>query len=116
MYLLKAANVAAEYLSARMGLDHDLPLLLRFRGKIQPALHRFAPATSNILRQEFRSGNERNCVVTNLQKVTVPLKVQPHQLVDIEAEADVGDSAAGVGLTGERSRMYRYSACTWMCK
>lgn len=30
----------------------------------------------------------------------VPLQVQHHQLVDVEAEADVGDGAAGVGLTG----------------
>lgn len=33
--------------------------------------------------------------------LTVPLQVQPHQVVYVEAETDVGDSAAGVGLAAE---------------
>lgn len=33
--------------------------------------------------------------------LSAPLRVQPHQLVDVEAETDVGDGAAGVGLAGE---------------
>lgn len=51
-YLFKTTDVAAEYLSTRMGLDHDLPLLLGLCGKIQPAFHCLAPAKHSILRQE----------------------------------------------------------------
>lgn len=36
--------------------------------------------------------------------LTAPLQVQPHQVVYVEAETDVGDSAAGVGLAAERSK------------
>lgn len=42
-YLFETTDVAAEYLSTRMGLDQDLPLLLSLCGKIQSAFHCLAP-------------------------------------------------------------------------
>lgn len=58
IYLFKAANVTAEYLSAWMSLNHDLPILLRFGGKIQSSFHRFTPAKYNMFIQELQADQQ----------------------------------------------------------
>lgn len=64
-YLFKTTDVAAEYLSAGMGLDQDLPLLLGLCGKIQPAFHRLAPVkqskTSNGSLNQLKNCVARVC-------------------------------------------------------
>lgn len=53
----------------------------------------------NTMNLRHKSGH--TCRRSSHAALTVPLRVQPHQLVDVEAETDVGDGAAGVGLAGE---------------
>jgi len=80
-----------------MGLYHDPPLLLGFCSKIQPAFHGLASEKHSILR---RVPKFHLLSYSNQCMFPVPLQVQLHQLVNVKAEADVGDGAAGVGLTG----------------
>lgn len=74
-----------------MGLDQDLALLLGFGGKVKPPLHGLAPATAEIPEAQTEGGGWG-------VGASLPLCVQPHQLVHVEAETNVGDGAAGVGL------------------
>lgn len=82
-----------------MGLDQNLAVLLGLGGKVQPPLHGFTSA-----RQRLQTSEEpRLAFVKGYRGAKkVPFSVESHQLVDVEAEANVRDGAAGVGLTAGR--------------
>lgn len=102
--LFEAADVTAEYLSTRVGLDQDLAVLLSFCGKVQPAFHRLTPARHRNIKTRAWL-----CLKTEpiqLVAFTVPLQVQAHQLVDVKAETNIRDGTAGVGLAAE-TKLFR---------
>lgn len=69
IYLFKAADVAAEYLSTWMSLDHDLPFLLRFGGKIQSSFHRFTPAKWQPILIHKLQANHYTVLFSHLQRL-----------------------------------------------
>lgn len=96
--LFEAADVTAEYLSAWVGLDQDLAILLGFCGEVQPAFHRLTPARH---RRQTRAWLRLTNVPIQLVAFSVPLQIQSHQLVDVKAETNIRDGAARVGLAAE---------------
>lgn len=98
-----------------MGFDHDLPLFLCLGGEVKPPLHCLAPAGKQIERRVFQGA----ACITQADRLTEgcrvpmhsPLHIQLHQLAYVEAELDVGDSTAGIGLAAGTRTQWHWG--TW---